>query len=179
MHDGDDEHGSGLAGDPGDQPGSGPDHGSEAARTDRAAAIRNDPVGRHPDRQDEADDDEAAEFRAALIQQVSHWTGMLPRPEDLSAYPPEVQAKIIAWQDAAVLGESARRDRESEAQIRWGDRGQRIATGLVGACIASALYSIHLGADWQVSVAFLATPLMGLIALLIPARRRGPASRDD
>ena len=83
-------------------------------------------------------------------------------------YPTHVQDKILAWQDAVILEESARQTAESNAVIRWGDRGQILAGIFLGLSLTAAFICAVLGLDWKVVAAFLAAPVMGLLAMLLP-----------
>lgn len=66
---------------------------------------------------------EAEEAIAAALCKVgisSSWSGLLPRPEDFVKYPQSVQDKMVAWNDAQILNESARNDKLVSAEIKQG-----------------------------------------------------------
>lgn len=57
----------------------------------------------------------------ALIQFLGSenysWHGLLPPPEHFKQYSPQVQGKMVAWNDARILDESKRLDKLTDAQI--------------------------------------------------------------
>lgn len=60
----------------------------------------------------------------ALLYMQKHWSGMLPEPAVFAQYPPEVQERIMRWNDSWTVDESDRQDRLVNAEIQSAGRGQ-------------------------------------------------------
>lgn len=50
--------------------------------------------------------------------------------------------------------------------------GRVVGAILILACLGAAIWSIHIGADWKVTLGFLSVPVMGTLAKLFERRPR-------
>ena len=57
----------------------------------------------------------------------------------------------------------------AEVTIEGG--GRLLGAALVLACVAAAVWSIYIGADWKVTIGFLSVPVMGTAAKLFDRNR--------
>ena len=107
------------------------------------------------------------------VRQVQQWSGPLPSPDALDRFNkiiPNGADRVVKMAEAE---QAHRIDYErtgltaSTAEAR---RGQYVGGALSLAAIICAAYTSHIGAPWQVSVAFLSLPIMGMIRALIRPR---------
>lgn len=49
---------------------------------------------------------------------VHGWSGILPDSESFAMYPDDVQKRMVAWNDAKIIDESARLDKLTDANIK-------------------------------------------------------------
>lgn len=59
----------------------------------------------------------------------------------------------------------------SIAEVAIEGGGRLVGAILVLACVAAAAWSIHVGADWKVTIGFLSVPVMGAVAKLFERNR--------
>lgn len=71
-------------------------------------------------------------------------------------------------QDARISGDR----RASIAEICIDGGGRLVGAVLIIGCIAAAAWTVHQGADWKVTLAFLSVPVMGAAAKLFERNRR-------
>lgn len=106
--------------------------------------------------------------------QIAQWQGPLPPPGALEQFDriiPNGAERIMVMcekeQDARIHNE--RRITTAEIAIEAG--GRVIGALLILACVAAAIWSISVGADWRVTLGFLSVPVMGAAAKLLERRK--------
>lgn len=57
------------------------------------------------------------------------------------------------------------------AEVADQRRGQWLGAAVAILCVLAAAFSAHLGAPWQVPVAFLGVPVLGIVKALVNGRR--------
>ena len=110
---------------------------------------------------------------------------MLPPPNVFAAYPPEVQQRMMAWQDAQVIGESerlakvtasesARQDVLATSTVLVARRGQWLAGGLYALSLGGAVALAWRGNNTGAAIA-LAPGVLVLLGRFLPT----PTGRHD
>lgn len=104
-------------------------------------------------------------------QTREYWEGPLPSPQDFAKYTPEVQQKLLAWNDAKILDESQRLTRVVEAEIRHSNMVTR--WGVLFTLVFTALAGVAgLGqGNLPLAALFLGVPAMSIIATFINSAR--------
>lgn len=104
---------------------------------------------------------------------AAQWQGPLPPPGALEQFDkiiPNGAERIMVMcekeQDSRLSIEKTYA--YSEVAIEVG--GRVIGAFLILACIFAAIWSIHINADWKVTVGFLSVPVMGTLAKLFDRR---------
>lgn len=109
----------------------------------------------------------------------AQWQGPLPPPGALEQFDriiPNGAERIM------VMCEKEQESRLSNdrlytiAEVCIEAGGRVVGAILVLACIGAAIWSIHQGADWKVTLGFLSVPVMGTLAKLF---ERGIRKRQD
>jgi len=96
-----------------------------------------------------------AEERAQLAEVVlaasrtASWSGILPPPGEFRKYSPEVQERMLSWNDSFTSDESARQDKLVAAEVAEAERGPRRSLWVVFTCLGLAALSIF----WEDNVA--------------------------
>lgn len=174
-------------------PGSAPADVSAPTADERTPAVRGDGIRRSGDGglgegEDQGPVVELDATQLTTLIATSHWSGLLPPPEHFSAYEPWVQQHIVGWQDAAsrradeesqrANEESQRLTVESNAEVRYGDRGQKAAIILTGMSITGAFVLGVLG-QWQTAAVLVGAPVAGLLVVMLPRRDSRDRRRDS
>lgn len=99
----------------------------------------------------------------------AQWQGPLPPPGALEQFDriiPNGAERIMVMcekeQDARLSVEKAFATTEVAVEVG----GRIVGAILVLACLGAAIWSIHIGADWKVTLGFLSVPVMGTLAKL-------------
>lgn len=105
----------------------------------------------------------------------AQWQGPLPPPGALEQFDkiiPNGAERIMVMcekeQDARIANDRML----SMAEVAIEGGGRLVGAVLVLACVAAAAWSIHVGADWKVTIGFLSVPVMGAAAKLFERNRR-------
>lgn len=142
---------------------SSPADGDPAGRGESAEADGSpgDAVARILDALPEPERDDLARILTVLTASgSSDWSGLLPPPEKFYSFEPGDRERMMRWNDAGTVDESARQDRLVDAQIVESHRGPRRAMVVVGSCLVLAAVS-GLGFENNImGVAFLGAPLL-------------------
>lgn len=103
----------------------------------------------------------------------AQWQGPLPPPAALEQFDriiPNGAERIMVMcekeQDARLSVE--RNYATAEVAVEVG--GRVVGAILILACLGAAIWSIHIGADWKVTLGFLSVPVMGALAKLFERR---------
>lgn len=78
---------------------------------------------------------------------------------------------VMCEKEQAARIASDRRFSIAEIWIEGG--GRAVGAVLVLACVAAAIWSIHAGSDWKVTLGFLSVPVMGAAAKLFDRKGNG------
>lgn len=119
-----------------------------------------------------------------VTQQTRLHVGPLPAPEDLANYDrllPGAALKIIAMaeveqrhrvsmEQAALVSDQRHREqltahqRANAAAVFRGDMlGQFLGWLVAAGCVGGAIFTVHAGGAWQVAMAFVSLPVIGII----------------
>ena len=107
----------------------------------------------------------------------AQWQGPLPPPGALEQFDriiPNGAERIMVMcekEQAARLG-IEKTYATSEVAVEVG--GRIVGAILTLACLGAAIWSIHIGADWKVTLGFLSVPVMGAAAKLFERGARKP-----
>ena len=85
---------------------------------------------------------------------------MLPHPESFARYPDHVQERMMRWNDAFTVDESARQDRLVDAQIEQARKGPNRALVVVLTAMVGAGASAFVFDNTVVAACFLGTPVL-------------------
>lgn len=108
------------------------------------------------------------------------WSGRLPSPEDLAAYPENVRERILSWEDAFSSDESHRQDRYVAAEIAAERRGSIGSMVLFVGCLILAACAFFIKDSVQGALVFVSLPVLGLIGrFLRPLRSTGKRRADN
>ncbi len=120
----------------------------------------------------------AATSIAALVSRSESFSGMLPPPDLFRQYPVHVQDRMMSWNDAFTVDESARQDRLVDAEIAQARRGPYLSVGVVALGLFLALVAFLItGSVWAAGV-FAGSPVLVFAAQLINTAR-SRSSRSD
>lgn len=119
-----------------------------------------------------ADTDDTPAVEAFLhASKELNWSGMLPDPVTFAQYPSAVQERMMRWNDAYTVDESARQDRLVDAEIAESVRGSRRAVHILMICLALASAAFFIGHSLAGAGLFLGLPVLGLIGQYVQTLR--------
>lgn len=101
------------------------------------------------------------------------WSGPLPPPAALEAFNrilPNGADRVVKMAEAEQAHRLEYEKTGLVASTREARLGQIVGGLLSFVALGGAIYTAHIGAPWQVSVAFLSLPIMGLVRALIRPR---------
>lgn len=99
----------------------------------------------------------------------AQWEGPLPPPAALEQFNriiPDGAERIMAMCEKEQAGRLDAERRITIAEICIEGGGRVVGAVIVFACVGAAIWSIHVGADWKVTLGFLSVPVMGAAAKL-------------
>lgn len=105
----------------------------------------------------------------------AQWQGPLPPPGALEQFDkiiPNGAERIMVMCEKEQAARIANDRMISIAEVAIEGGGRLVGAVLVLACVAAAAWSIHVGADWKVTIGFLSVPVMGAAAKLFERNRR-------
>lgn len=105
-----------------------------------------------------------------------HWSGMLPEPDMFAQYPPEVQERMMRWNDAWTIDESRRQDLIVGASVTTSKRGQVMAVALC-AVLAVLAFTLFLRGNNVGGGIMLGAPVMIFLGVLVKSAL--PHGRDQ
>ncbi|WP_227468510.1 DUF2335 domain-containing protein [Delftia acidovorans] len=100
----------------------------------------------------------------------AQWQGPLPPPGALEQFDriiPNGAERIMVMCEKEQAARISSERRISIAEISIESCSRFVGALLVIGCVLAAIWSIHVGADWKVSIAFLSVPVMGAAAKLL------------
>lgn len=123
--------------------------------------------------------------KVTVLTKSAHYEGPIPPASELTNYDnviPGLAERIVLMAEkeqesrlTEVKNEDCRKDRlieiadaESKSAIKGQRRGQWMGWSISMACVASAIFSICIGAHESVTIAFLAVPTAALVGAFIP-----------
>ncbi len=122
----------------------------------------------------------AVALLSSTITCASMWSGRLPAPDDLAAYPEPVQERILSWEDAFSSDESHRQDLYVAAEIAAERRGSVGSMILFGGCLMLAACAFFFKDSVEGALVFVSLPVLGLIGrFLRPLRASGKRRADN
>lgn len=107
------------------------------------------------------------------------WSGPLPPPAALEHFDriiPNGASRILAMAETEQTHRVAMETAALDAEIADQRRGQWLGASVAILCVLAAAFSAYHGAPWQVTVAFLGVPVLGIVKALVNGRR---AAADD
>lgn len=105
----------------------------------------------------------------------TEWQGPLPPPGALQQFDeiiPNGAERIMVMCEKEQAARLVTTNRYSRAEVWIEVGGRLVGATLVLSCVGAAIWSIHAGADWKVTLGFLSVPVMGAVAKLYS--RDGP-----
>jgi hypothetical protein len=122
------------------------------------------------------------DLEQVLLTLQKHWSGMLPEPEVFAQYPPEVQKRMMRWNDAWTIDESRRQDLIVDASVTTSKRGQVMAVSLCSVLVLLA-FVLFLRGNNVGGGLMLGAPVMVFLGVLVksalPNGRDTPERRGD
>ena len=115
---------------------------------------------------------------AAVLEQQSQWSGMLPPPQDFAQYPPHVQERMMRWNDATTTDESTRQDQLVAAEIEASKTGPNRALAFATLCVVLAFVLFIVGEPVGGGL-MLGVPVFTFTAQLIQSVRSRSSRTDD
>lgn len=110
------------------------------------------------------------------IQSERHWSGVLPRPEDFARFGevvPDAPERLLKMAEKEQAHRIAMEASILPANQAAGRRGQILGAMVSLTALGLAAGTAVLGAPWQVSVALVAAPVLGVARSLVVAIRHG------
>lgn len=104
----------------------------------------------------------------------AQWQGPLPPPGALEQFDriiPNGAERIMTMCEKEQAARISAEKRISIAEISIEGGGRLVGAVLVLACIGAAIWSIHVSADWKVTLGFISVPVMGAVAKLFDRAR--------
>ncbi|WP_071129772.1 hypothetical protein [Varibaculum massiliense] len=108
-----------------------------------------------------------------LASENYSWRGLLPPPEHFKQYSPQVQGKMVAWNDARILDESKRLDKLTDAQI---ENSKNLTGWAVFLTILFTIMAAIAGFKYENTVLaalFLGVPALSTVVSMINSARIG------
>lgn len=111
------------------------------------------------------------------LQTVSAgWSGWLPAPEDFNRFDAATRERMMRWNDAGTIDESARQDRLVDAEIEQARRGPRRALGVVLTCLVLAAVAGFWKDNTVLAGLFVSPPLLMFAQTLLSTLRSSSRS---
>lgn len=108
-----------------------------------------------------------------LASENYSWHGLLPPPEHFKQYSPQVQGKMVAWNDARILDESKRLDKLTDAQI---SNSKNLTGWAVFLTVLFTILAAIAGFKYENTVLaalFLGVPALSTVVSMINSARIG------
>lgn len=106
---------------------------------------------------------------------AASWTGPLPPPAALEQFDRIIPNGAERIMSMCEREQKSRLDKEriyALTEVTIEISGRIVGGLLVLVCVGAAIWSIHLKADWKVTLGFLSLPIMGAIAKLFERGRK-------
>ena len=104
----------------------------------------------------------------------AQWSGPLPPPQALQDFDSIIEngaERIMVMCEKEQSARLWREEKITSAEVKIEVGGRLLGAALVIACIGAAVWSIHVLADWKVTIGFLSVPVMGAAAKLFERRK--------
>jgi uncharacterized membrane protein len=108
-----------------------------------------------------------------ISAQRVEWSGPLPHPEALARFDQVIPNGAERIMQMTEKEQAARLDM-ARLEFRANTVIKAAGAFALLLCIAAAMWSIYMQADWKVTTAFLGVPLLGAIGKLISGAQKPP-----
>lgn len=88
------------------------------------------------------------------------WAGLLPDPDSFARYKPDVQERMMCWNDSFTIDESRRQDKLVDAQVELAKKTSWRSTVIVLVCLVLAALAVFWKNNVWAAGVFLGTPIL-------------------
>lgn len=126
-------------------------------------------MAKHPQKREPRNPAPPANHQQQVLS--AQWSGPLPHPADLEHFEraiPGGAARILQMAEAEQAHRISTEQTVLKAATSDHRRGQWLGAGIAAAAIIGSVIAAVMGAPWQVSVALVGVPILGVVHALIP-----------